>query len=109
MSNPPIVFSAITSRLFGIRKGAALRKLNSAPIFKQMAEVFSGKEYCGDLVSTCEMALFSLYGAHTGEGMDALRYRRFYERVSKGSTRVQLHIMPPTSAAASYHSARVQQ
>ena len=33
-----------TSRLFGIRMGVALRKLNIAPTFKQMAEVFCGKE-----------------------------------------------------------------
>ena len=97
----------ITSRLFGIGKGAALRKLNSAPIFKQMAEVFCGKESCGDIVSAGEMSLSSLYGPHTGEGMDALRYRRFYETVSRSSTTVPLHILPPTSAAASYHSARV--
>ena len=47
----------ITSRLFGIGKGVALRKLNSAPIYKQMAEVFCGQESCGDTVSTGERRL----------------------------------------------------
>ena len=55
----------------------------------------------------------SVYGAQTGEGLDALPYRRFYEKVSKSSTIVQLYFLPPTSAAASCHSAlvyvRVQQ
>ena len=32
---------------------------------------------------------------------------RFYEKVPKSSSTVQLHSLPPTSAAASYHSARV--
>ena len=96
-----------TSRLFGIGKGVALRKLNTAPTFKQMAETFSGKESRDDIISAGETALCTLYGAQAGEGLDALRYRRFYEKVSKSSATVQLHSLPPTSAAASYHSARV--
>ena len=96
-----------TSRLFGIGKGVALRKLKTAPTFKQMAEAFSGKESRDDILSAGETALCTLYGAQAGEGLDALRYRRFYEKVSKSSTTVQLRSLPPTSAAASYHSARV--
>ena len=95
----------ITSRLFGIGKGVALRKLKSAPIFKQMTEVFCGKESCGDLVYT-EMTLSNLYEAQTGEGLDALPYGRLYEKVSKSKTTLQLHRLPPTSAAASHHSSR---
>ena len=45
-----------TSRLFGIRKGVALQKLNTAPTFKQMAEVLCGKECRDDIVSAGEMA-----------------------------------------------------
>ena len=95
----------ITSRLFGIAKEVALRNLKSAPIFKQMAEVFCGKESCGDLVYA-EMTLSTLYGAQTGECLDVLPYGRLYEKVSKSKTTVQLHRLPPTSAAASYHNAR---
>ena len=75
---------------FGIGKGVALRKLKSAPIFKQMAEVFCGKESCGDLVYAAEMTLSNLYGAQTGEGLDALCHGRFYEKVSKTKTAKQL-------------------
>ena len=95
----------ITSRLFGIGKGVALRKLKNAPIFKQMAEVFCDKESCGDLVYA-EMTLSNLYGAQSGEGLDALPYGRLYEKVSKSKTTVQLHRVPPTLAAVSYHNAR---
>ena len=63
----------IRSRLFGIWKGVALRKLKSAPIFKQMAEVFCGKESCGDSVSAGEMALSNVCGAHPGEGLGQAR------------------------------------
>ena len=66
--------TAVCSRN-GIGKGVVPRKLNSAPIYKQMAEVFCGQESCGDTVSAGEMALTRLYGAQTGEGLDALRYR----------------------------------
>ena len=45
-----------TWRLFGIGKGVALRKLNTAPTFKQMAEVHCGKESRDDIVSAGEMA-----------------------------------------------------
>ena len=69
----------MTSRLFGIGKGVALRKLNSAPTFKQMAKVFCGKESHGDIAFVGEMAPSNLFGAQTGEGLDALRYRRFYK------------------------------
>ena len=65
-----------------------------------MAEGFCGKESRDDIISAGEMAICSLYGAHTGEGPDA-------NKVSKNSTTVQLHSLPTTSAAASYHSARV--
>ena len=94
----------ITWRLYGNGKGVALQKLNSRPIFNQMAEVFCGKESCGVIVSAGEMALSSLYGAHVGEGLDALRYRRFYEKVSKSSKTVQLQSLPPTSAAVFFHN-----
>ena len=80
----------VTSRLFGIGKGVALRR--SAPIYKQMAD-----ESCGDTVSAGKMALSSSYGARTGEGLDALRYRRFFEKVSKSKTTVQLHNRPMSS------------
>ena len=63
-----------------------------------MAEVFCGQESCGDTLFAGEMALSSLYGAQTGEGLDALRYRRFFEKVSKSKTTVQLQSMPPTQA-----------
>ena len=85
----------VTSRLFGIGKGVALRR--SAPIYKQMADVFCGHESCGDTVSAGKMALSSSYGARTGEGLDALRYRRFFEKVSKSKTTVQLHNRPMSS------------
>ena len=44
------------SQLVDIGKGVALRKLNTAPTFKQMAEVLCGKEFRDDIVPAGEMA-----------------------------------------------------
>ncbi len=55
-----------------------------------------------------EKALACLYGATDADNsLDALRYRRFCEKVTKSSAHIQPHVLPPTSAAAKYHSRRV--
>ena len=52
-------------------------------------------------------ALVSLYGAPKEEGLDVLRYRRFRDNISKGTSHVEPRTLPPTSAAALYHSLQV--
>ena len=47
-----------------------------------------------------------LYGGRPNEGLDVLRYRRFCEKVATSNITVQVQSLPPTSAAARYHSAR---
>ena len=79
---------------FGIGKGVALRKLSSDPHFTTTAKVFSNDASLDDIVLAGEMALCCLYGSSSSEGLDAVRYR-------------YLHSLPPTAAAAVYHSARV--
>ena len=54
-----------------------------------------------------ERALVSLYGGGNEEGLDVLRYRRFCDKISKGSSPVEPRTLPPTSAAAMYYSLRV--
>ena len=48
-----------------------------------------------------------LYGGQPEEGLDALRYRRYREKVATRASYVQVHTLPPTAAAAENHSARV--
>ena len=98
-----------TSCLFGIGKGIALWKLSSDIDFKKEAEVFSGDGNVSkdDINSAGEKALSCLCGSHSGEGLDVLRYRCFSEKVAKCMTSVQLNTLPPITAAASYHSARM--
>ena len=37
------------------------------------------------------------------EGLDVLLYRRFCDKISKGTSHVEPRTLPPTSAAAMYH------
>lgn len=76
--------------------------------FRKQAEVFNCTEAAkDDLVEAGEKALVSLYGGGDEERLDALRYRKFCEKISKGTSHVQPQTLPPTSAAAVYHSLRV--
>ena len=99
--------SVTTSRLYGVGKGAALRKLRSDSAFKEAAYVFSRQSSLEEIVAAGEKALCSLYGGRPNEGLDVLRYRRFCENVATSNTTVQVQSLPPASAAARYHSARV--
>ncbi len=92
---------------FGIGKGVALRTLSSDPNFTKTAKVFSNDASLDDIVLAGEMALSCLYGSSSSEGLDAVRYIHFSEKVTRRTTNVHLHSIPPTAAAAVYHSARV--
>ena len=101
--------SDTTSRLYGVGKGVALRKLRSDSAFKEAAYVFSRQSSLEEIVAAGEKALcsLSLHGGRPNEGLDVLRYRRFCEKVATSNTTVQVQSLPPASVAARYHSARV--
>ena len=42
-----------------------------------------------------------------GESLNRLRHRKYHEKVSTGSKHVQPQVLPPTAAAAKFHSLRV--
>ena len=97
-----------TSHLYGIGKGTALKKFKSSVCFRQQANVFSqesatAKEVC----SAGEKTLLILYGGSLKESLDSLRYKRFCEKVSTSNSCIHPQTLPPTSAAAKYHSMRV--
>lgn len=60
-----------------------------------------------EIVLTGEEALVYLYGGQPIERLDKLRHRRFCEKAFTSTSPVQVHIHPPTSAAAYYPSAKV--
>ena len=86
----------------------AIKRIKSDFQFCQPAKVFNqigqAKE---DIIVAGERALVSLYGGAKEEGLDVLRYRRFCDNISKGTSHVETRTLPPTSAAVMYHILQV--
>lgn len=96
-----------TSRPFGVGKSSALKKLKSCPQLKALAEDFIKEENLSTLQSAGEKVFVLLYGGTLEESLDELRYRLFCSKVAVGTTAVKVNTLPPTSAAARFHSLRV--
>jgi len=97
-----------TSRLCGIGKPSALKKAQSSEHFRQQAAVFNSSNATHlEVVAAGEKALVSLYGGKPGQTLDNLRLHTFYQKVSASTTCVHPCCLPPSSAAAKYHSLRV--
>ena len=96
-----------TSRVYGISKGAALKKSTADQQFKLHAEIFLKESSKCDIVAAGKGALVSLYGDLQIEDLNLLRYRKFANRVMTSSSFVQVYTLPPTSKAAKYHNMRV--
>ena len=79
----------------------AVKRIKSDFQFYQQSKVFNqigqAKE---DIIVAWERALVSLYGGATEERLDVSRYRRFCDKMSKGTSHVEPRTLPPTSAAA---------
>ena len=60
-----------------------------------------------EVATAGENTLVVLYGGKQGESLDSLRYRCYYEKVATRGQQIQPQNLPPTSAAARYHSLRV--
>ena len=61
----------------------------------------------GDLTRAGENVLVQLYRGKQGDTLDSLRYRGYYQKVATRGRQIQPQDLPPTSAAAKYHSWRV--
>ena len=97
-----------TSRFFGIGKGLALKKIMSDFDFIAAADVFYEENPSTELlIAAGEKAIALLYGGKHYDILDELRYQLFEVKV-KTSSKTAIHPkqLPPTSAAAKYHSLR---
>ena len=110
-ANLPFVHAILgcdsTSRLYNIGKPLALKKLQSSRVFTTIAATFMQDSSNEDIVQSGEVALVLLYGGSEDERLDALRYTRFRESVVSSTKYVEARSLPPTSAAAKFHSLRV--
>ena len=90
-----------TSRLYGIGKGLTLKNFVSDTHFREHVKVFdslpASKE---EIVKAGEQVIVCLYNWKPEEGLDGLRFRRYCEKVSTGTSQIQPQSLSPTSAAA---------
>ena len=97
-----------TSQLFGIGKSASLKKFRSSKQFQELAKVFNRESANEREISNAgEQALVLLYNGKTSDSLDSLRYKHFHEKVATNNLHIHPKTLPPTSAAAKYHSLRV--
>ena len=97
-----------TSRLHGLGKGLSLKRFTSSASFRDKAEQFCKKdETVDDVIDAGEAALVCLYSGKEGENLDGLRYAKFCDKEATNKVHIRPQTLPPTSAAARYHSMRV--
>ena len=97
-----------TSRVFGIGKPVVLKKLRSNTFFREQAAVFQDPDATPeDIRNAGENALVCLYYGKPGDKLNTIRVQHFHRKVSASTSCVQPRTLPPTSAAAKYHSLRV--
>ena len=80
-----------TSRIYGISKGAALKKSTVDRQFKLHAEIFLKESTKCDIVAAGEGALVSLYGGLQIEDLNLLGFLKFANRVMTSSSFVQVY------------------
>ena len=97
-----------TPGIHGIGKASALKKIKKDAQFQEQAEVFNHKDATkSDIIVAGEKSLVCLYNDQYEESLDLLRYSRFCQKITTGTSFVQPECLPPTSAAAVSHSLRV--
>lgn len=94
-----------TSRMFGVSKAATLKKFAEHDFLKTR-QLLCNANAKDDVISAGENIISSLYNGAPYEELNVLRYRKFAARVLTNKTCVQIHTLPPTSNAASFHSQR---
>ena len=80
-----------TSQLFRVGKSNALKRLTNDSFLRQARTFFDVNATKDDVVKAGENALLIIYNGNTGDGLNSLRYRRFYEKVSSNASAVELH------------------
>jgi len=94
-----------TSCLFGIGKALAMKKYSQ---LQQHAEMFCKPDTSqADIITSGEKALVVIYGGKSSDTLNTLRCHRFVEKMSRSTISIEMKALPPTSAAAKYHSMQV--
>ena len=98
-----------TSRLFGFGKAVGLKLIQTNETFIEQAKVFN-RSGCtqSEVAAAGEKAILCLYKTTAKiDDLNELRHQRFLELVKTSKKEIQPKSLPPTSAAAKFHSQRV--
>ena len=94
-----------TSRLYGLGKGLSLKRFTSSASFRGKVEQFCKKDATvANVIDAGEAALVCLYSGKEGHNLDGLRYATFCYKEATNNVHIRPQTLPPTSAAARYHS-----
>ena len=98
-----------TSRIFGLGKRGVLKKFKHSEELQKLASEFVGEGAKQEsVVRAGEGILLELYGgAQCHSDLDDLRFSMFASKIATASSYIQVNSLPPTCAAAKYHSLRV--
>ena len=97
------------SSVLGIGKGASSKASNQSRYFREQAHVFAKSGVIIETISeritsAGEKALLHLYRGTDDDNLDSFGYRMFCQRVASSRFHIKPEVLPPTSAAAKYHS-----
>ena len=94
-----------TSRIFGIGKGQALKKIYNNEDFRQCAEVFQMRASVVEkhkIIASGEKALLCLYNCKDlSMSLDEFRYQSLCKKVAVSNQAVEIKTLPPKSEAVS--------
>ena len=97
-----------TSRLFGIGKAAGFKLVKENETFREQAEVFRSVNSSKDqVIADGEKAMTIVQKGKLNYHLDTMMYPRFQELVTTRKKAIHPNVLPPTSAATTYHSLRV--
>ena len=97
-----------TSRIFGIGKSTILKKFKLSTALQQAANVFDSPiSTHEEIASAGEKVFVALYNGKANDSLNTLRFSKYCEKVAKNLNKVEPRSLPPTSAAAKFHSYRV--
>ena len=96
-----------TSHIYGVDKGVFLKKAMSDSWFRDQTSVFLQEVSHNGIEKAGESVFVSLFNGEVGQSLDSLRFQKFIYKVHTSTTCVQVRRLPPTRAAARFHSLRV--
>ena len=85
-----------------------MKKFKTNTVLHQSAKVFDDESAAPEEIAVAgKKALVEMYNGKKNESLNALRKRKYCEKVAKSLYRVEGKSLPPTTAASKFHSYRV--